>query len=54
MVSDTTEQYYFFIAMTTALIWSLIAGALLENDERYVGMAATAFTIVITVLYCLH
>ena len=47
-----TGVEYFFITIFGFLIWSLLAGALLPLEERYIGMCLTSLGVVILYLYC--
>ncbi|CAI2386075.1 unnamed protein product [Moneuplotes crassus] len=51
MVQNNSEYIYFFAATLIFLTWSIIAGMLLKEDERYIGLACTSLVIIVAFLY---
>jgi len=51
MVENNAEYFYFFGATLLFLGWSLIAGMLLDENKRYIGLGLTSLLIIVAFLY---
>jgi hypothetical protein len=54
MVQNNSEYFYFFSATLLFLAWSLLAGMLLDEDHRYIGLGLTSLIIIIGFLYIIR
>ena len=51
MVEINAEYIYFFLATFLILIASLLAGILLDEEDRYIGFAVSSFVVVVVSIY---
>jgi hypothetical protein len=54
MVQNNAEYFYFFIAAGMFLFWSLLAGMLLDEEDRYIGLSLSSLAIIIIFIYILR
>jgi hypothetical protein len=51
MVENNTEYFYFFLVSSQFMAWSLLAGLLLPDDNKYVGLSFSGFAMILIYLY---
>lgn len=51
MEMNNSEMIYFCLADGSLFIWSLIAGTLLDDDYRYIGLSITAASLAFAIIY---
>lgn len=54
MVEINAEYIYFFSAALLILIASLLSGILLDEEDRYIGFAVSAFVVVVVSIYVIR
>ena len=54
MVENNAEYYYFFGAAFMFFVWTILAGILMDEDIRYVGLSLTSLTIIVVFIYILR
>lgn len=51
MQENNKEYYYFFVCSSQFIFWTLLAGILLPNENRYIGFSLSALGIIIIYIY---
>ena len=51
MILDNKEGFYFFNMVAWLVFWGLLASALLEYNEKYVGIFIISITLTVVFLY---
>lgn len=51
MIIDNAEGFYFFNIVIWLVFWGLLASALLEQDEKFVGILIVSLTITFVFIY---
>ena len=54
MVENNAEYLYFFGSALLFLLWGLLAGMLLDEDNRYLGLGLTSLVIIVAFLYAIR
>ena len=51
MIQNNSEGFFFFNIAAWLIFWGLLATALLDNDEKFVGVFIIAITITFVFIY---
>jgi len=53
MIEDNKEGFFFFNIVAWLVFWGLLASALLDQNEKYIGILIIAMTITFSFIYSL-
>lgn len=51
MQENNKEYYYFFVSSSQFIFWTLLAGILLPDENRYIGFSLSALAIIVIYIY---